>query len=162
MSFWVVLLAGIPVSEDELMFAVAVIGPYNAMTNYKYKVKVTPGTAKRGKAAKTTLSVFGADRAASGREKDLLKSLKDQDVSRNLPGKVKISAPQLQKSKAKAKNSWARAKNFLHIIIITVSGEVHPDPLSKQQLAFQQVQLLWKNTRAAKERVRRESSSKNY
>ena len=42
-----------------------------------------------------------ADRAASGREKDLLKSLKDQDVSRNLPGKVKISAPQLQKSKAK-------------------------------------------------------------
>ena len=102
------------------MFAVAVIGPYNAMTNYKYKVKVTPGTAKRGKAAKTTLSVFGADRAASGREKDLLKSLKDQDVSRNLPGKVKISAPQLQKSKAKAKNSWARAKNFLHIIIITV------------------------------------------
>ena len=30
---------------------------------------------------------------------------KDQDVSRNLPGKVKISAPQLQKSKAKAKNS---------------------------------------------------------
>ena len=100
------------------MFAVAVIGPYNAMTNYKYKVKVTPGTAKRGKAAKTTLSVFMADRAASGREKDLLKSLKDQDVSRNLPGKVKISAPQLQKSKAKAKNSWA--KNFLHIIIITV------------------------------------------
>ena len=88
-------------SEDELMFAVAVIGPYNAMTNYKYKVKVTPGTAKRGKAAKTTLSVFMADRAATGREKDLLKSLKDQDVSRNLPGKVKISAPQLQKSKAK-------------------------------------------------------------
>lgn len=87
------------------MFAVAVIAPYNAVTGYKYKVKVTPGTAKRGKAAKTTLSVFMADRAASGREKDLLKSLKDQDVSRNLPGKVKISAPQLQKSKAKAKNS---------------------------------------------------------
>ena len=114
------------------MFAVAVIGPYNAMTNYKYKVKVTPGTAKRGKAAKTTLSVFGADRAASGREKDLLKSLKDQDVSRNLPGKVKISAPQLQKSKAKAKNSWARAKNFLHIIIITV---VRCAPRPPQQTA---------------------------
>ena len=102
------------------MFAVAVIAPYNAVTGYKYKVKVTPGTAKRGKAAKTTLSVFMADRAASGREKDLLKSLKDQDVSRNLPGKVKISAPQLQKSKAKAKNSWdhlGKGKNFLHIII---------------------------------------------
>ena len=87
------------------MFAVTMIGPYNAMTNYKFKVKVTPGTAKRGKAAKTTLSVFMADRAATTREKDLLKSLKDQDVSRNLPGKVKISAPQLQKSKAKSKHN---------------------------------------------------------
>ena len=95
---------GIPIAEDELMFAVTMIGPYNAMTNYKFKVKVTPGTAKRGKAAKTTLGVFSADRAATTREKDLLKALKDQDVSRNLPGKVKISAPQLQKSKAKAKS----------------------------------------------------------
>ena len=83
------------------MFGMAMIGPYNAMTNYKFKVKVTPGTAKRGKAAKTTLTVFIADRAASGREKDLLKSQKDQDVARNLPGKVKISAPQLQKAKGK-------------------------------------------------------------
>lgn len=97
-------LTGIPIAEDELMFAVTMIGPYNAMTNYKFKVKVTPGTAKRGKAAKTTLGVFSADRAATTREKDLLKALKDQDVSRNLPGKVKISAPQLQKSKAKAKS----------------------------------------------------------
>ena len=81
------------------MFGLPMIGPYNSMTNYKFKVKVTPGTAKRGKAAKTTLSVFMGDRLASTREKDLLKSLKDQDVSRNLPGKVKISAPQLHKAK---------------------------------------------------------------
>merc|ERR1719270_3254136 len=97
-------LTGIPITEDELMFAVPMIGPYNAMINYKFKVKVTPGTAKRGKAAKTTLGVFSADRAATIREKDLLKALKDQDISRNLPGKVKVSAPQLQKSKAKAKS----------------------------------------------------------
>ena len=96
-------ITGIPLAEDELMFAIPVIGPYNAMTNYKYRVKVTPGTSKRGKAAKTTLMVFMADRTATSREKDLLKSLKDQDVSRNLPGKVKISAPQLLKSKVKNK-----------------------------------------------------------
>ena len=96
-------ITGIPLAEDELMFAIPVIGPYNAMTNYKYRVKVTPGTSKRGKAAKTTLMVFMADRTATSREKDLLKSLKDQDVSRNLPGKVKISAPQLLKSKVKTK-----------------------------------------------------------
>ena len=98
------------------MFAIPVIGPYNAMTNYKYRVKVTPGTSKRGKAAKTTLMVFMADRAATSREKDLLKSLKDQDVSRNLPGKVKISAPQLLKSKVKTK-----AKQQSQTIIIISS-----------------------------------------
>lgn len=94
-------LTGIPHAEDELLFAVPVIGPYNTMTSYKYKMKVTPGTAKKGKAAKTTLNVFLFDKTGTTREKDLLKSLKDQDVSRNLPGKVKISAPQLQKTKAK-------------------------------------------------------------
>merc|ERR1719474_275219 len=28
-------LTGIPIAEDELMFAVTMIGPYNAMPNYK-------------------------------------------------------------------------------------------------------------------------------
>lgn len=103
-------LTGIPITEDELMFAVTMIGPWNAMTNYKFKVKVTPGTAKRGKAAKTTLGVFTADRAATTREKDLLKSLKDQDVSRNLPGKVKISFTGLQKSKASKESKNNKSK----------------------------------------------------
>jgi hypothetical protein len=35
------------------------------------------------------------------REKDLLKSVKDQDLARSLPGKVKLSAPHLQRVKAK-------------------------------------------------------------
>jgi hypothetical protein len=35
------------------------------------------------------------------REKDLLKSVKDQDLARNLPGKVKLSAPHLQRVKGK-------------------------------------------------------------
>jgi len=103
-------LTGIPITEDELMFAVTMIGPWNAMTNYKFKVKVTPGTAKRGKAAKTTLGVFTADRAATTREKDLLKSLKDQDVSRNLPGKVKISFTGQQKSKASKESKNNKSK----------------------------------------------------
>lgn len=65
----------------------------------RYKVKITPGTGKRGKAARTAVNVFLKDRSASQREKDLLRSVKDQDLSRNLPGKVKLSAPQLQKLK---------------------------------------------------------------
>lgn len=97
------LSLGIPLPEDELLFAVPVVAPYNTMTNYKFKVKMTPGTGKRGKATKTALSMFIMDRSTSQREKDLLKSVKDQDLARNLPGKVKLSAPHLQKVKSKAK-----------------------------------------------------------
>jgi len=94
-------LTGIPVGEDELLFAVPVCAPYSTLVNYKYKVKLTPGTGKRGKACKTALSMFLADKSSSSREKDLLKSVKDQDLARNLPGKVKLSAPHLQKIKSK-------------------------------------------------------------
>ena len=41
-------LTGIPVQEDELLFAVPVVAPYNTMTSYKYRVTITPGTSKRG------------------------------------------------------------------------------------------------------------------
>ncbi|XP_063803618.1 ribosome quality control complex subunit NEMF isoform X2 [Pseudophryne corroboree] len=42
-------LTGQPDPEDVLLFSVPVCAPYTAMTNYKYKVKLTPGTQKKGK-----------------------------------------------------------------------------------------------------------------
>ncbi|XP_046823727.1 nuclear export mediator factor NEMF homolog isoform X1 [Vespa crabro] len=92
-------LTGKPVSEDELLFAVPVVAPYNTILNYKFKVKLTPGTSTRGKAAKTAIAVFLKDKEITLREKDLLKAVKDESVVRNIPGKVKISAPQIQKIK---------------------------------------------------------------
>merc|ERR550525_841621 len=94
-------LTGLPHEDDELLFAVPVVAPYSTVLHYKYKVKLTPGTGKRGKACKTALAMFLADKATAQREKDLLKSVKDQDLARNLPGKVKLSAPHLQKVKSK-------------------------------------------------------------
>ncbi|XP_076305405.1 ribosome quality control complex subunit NEMF-like [Tachypleus tridentatus] len=92
------LLTGIPVPDDTLLFALPVCAPYTAMQNYKFKVKVLPGTGKRGKAAKTALHSFLQDKITA-RERDLLKSVKDQDISRNLPGKVKLIAASSAKSK---------------------------------------------------------------
>ncbi|CAK9822472.1 Ribosome quality control complex subunit NEMF homolog [Anthophora retusa] len=92
-------LTGKPVTEDELLFAVPVIAPYNTILNYKFKVKLTPGTGKRGKAAKTAVAVFMKDKEITSREKDLLKAVKEETIARNIPGKVKISAPQIQKLK---------------------------------------------------------------
>jgi hypothetical protein len=49
--------AGRPNDDDILMFAIPICAPYAVMHDYKYKVKLTPGTGKRGKATKTALQV---------------------------------------------------------------------------------------------------------
>ncbi|XP_041767481.1 nuclear export mediator factor NEMF homolog [Anopheles merus] len=91
-------LTGQPVEEDELLFAIPVVAPYQSLHNYKYKVKLTPGTGKRGKASKMALQIFLKDKQCTAREKDLLKAVKDEVLARNIPGKVKLSAPQMQKA----------------------------------------------------------------
>lgn len=95
---------GQPLPEDLLLYAVPVCAPYSAILNYKYKVKLTPGTGKRGKATKTALQSFLREKSITVREKDLLKGVTDQDLARNLPGKVKVSAPQLALAKNKLKH----------------------------------------------------------
>ena len=45
------------------------------------------------------MTVFMKDKEITSREKDLLKAVKEETIARNIPGKVKISAPQIQKFK---------------------------------------------------------------
>lgn len=52
-------LTGRPSADDVLLFAVPVCAPYATLHDYKYKVKVTPGTGKRGKATKMAVQVGG-------------------------------------------------------------------------------------------------------
>ncbi|XP_028250926.1 ribosome quality control complex subunit NEMF [Parambassis ranga] len=94
-------LTGQPHPEDVLLFAVPVCAPYTALSNYKHKVKLTPGSQKKGKAARTAVFSFMKAKEASSREKDLFRSVKDSDLSRNMPGKVKVSAPNLLAAKKK-------------------------------------------------------------
>lgn len=58
-----------------------------------------PGTGKRGKAAKTAVAIFLRDKEIIPRERDLLKAVKEETIARNIPGTVKISAPQITKLK---------------------------------------------------------------
>lgn len=94
-------LTGQPHSEDVLLFAVPVCAPYTALSNYKHKVKLTPGTQKKGKAARTAVFSFMRAKETITREKDLFRSVKDTDLSRNMPGKVKVSAPNILAAKKK-------------------------------------------------------------
>ncbi|KAF9954278.1 hypothetical protein BGZ72_004711 [Mortierella alpina] len=51
-------LTGRPLPTDILQFAVPVCAPYGALQKYKYKVKLTPGTMKKGKSVKTAVNLF--------------------------------------------------------------------------------------------------------
>lgn len=42
-------LTGNPLPTDILHYAIPVCGPYSAVQTYKYRVKIIPGSAKRGK-----------------------------------------------------------------------------------------------------------------
>ncbi|KAI1707999.1 nuclear export mediator factor Nemf [Ditylenchus destructor] len=82
--------------EDGVLFTVPVCAPYSSMQKFKYKVKVTPGTGKRGKAVKMALALFMREKVATPAEKMLIKNLTTDDhVAQNLPGKVRVSAPML-------------------------------------------------------------------
>ncbi|KAI8147504.1 fibronectin-binding protein A N-terminus-domain-containing protein [Fennellomyces sp. T-0311] len=90
-----------PLPEDIIHFAIPVCAPYTAIQKYKYKVKLTPGTLKRGKAIKQADSVFLNLTEATAREKELIKSVPDMEAINTMMSKVKVSAPNLEASKRK-------------------------------------------------------------
>jgi len=81
-----------------LLFAIPVCGPYTAMTNYKFKVKLTPGNMKKGKAGRLALEIFSKLPEASQRERDLVKAIPENDLIQTIVAEVKISTPGLFKS----------------------------------------------------------------
>ena len=79
-----------PYADDTLLFGLPMVAPYSTMQKFKFKVKMTPGTNKKGKTAKTVLEGFLRDKATTQLEKDLLKAITHDDLFKNLPGKVKL------------------------------------------------------------------------
>ncbi|KAF9407207.1 hypothetical protein BGZ94_002787 [Podila epigama] len=116
-------LTGKPVPSDVLQFAVPVCAPYGSLQKFKYKVKLIPGTMKKGKAVKTAVNHFlmnvnssgserrgpaggsnavaDAEAALEARERELIKMVKDEEMINAMLGKVKISAPGVEAAKKK-------------------------------------------------------------
>ncbi len=90
-----------PLPEDIIHFAIPVCAPYAAIQKYKYKVKLTPGTLKCGKAIKQAQSVFFNLSEATAREKELIKSVPEMEGINTMMSKVRVSAPNLEASKRK-------------------------------------------------------------
>ncbi|KAL5415928.1 hypothetical protein PMIN06_006892 [Paraphaeosphaeria minitans] len=85
---------GRPLPEDDLLSAIPVCAPWSALSTYKYKAKMQPGSLKRGKAVKDILSKWdnaGKDAKATDksgkdleriwpREMELIRGWKETEV----------------------------------------------------------------------------------
>ncbi|XP_027931580.1 nuclear export mediator factor NEMF isoform X3 [Vigna unguiculata] len=103
-------LTGNPLPNDILLYAVPVCAPYSALQSYKYRVKIIPGPAKKGKAAKTAMNLFSHMSEATTREKELMKACTDPELVAAIIGNVKISAAGLAQLKQKQKKGKKSSK----------------------------------------------------
>ncbi|KAJ2520005.1 hypothetical protein H4217_002315 [Coemansia sp. RSA 1939] len=125
-------LTSAPLAGDNLSFAIPVCAPYNALSSYKYRVKLVTGAMKKGKACKMALgvAVAAADdhiRSNGGlkaqgvgedakdaerreletilatREKELMKAVPEQEMISQMLSKVKVTAPNMESIRQKSK-----------------------------------------------------------
>ncbi|KAL7898376.1 hypothetical protein HDV63DRAFT_373635 [Trichoderma sp. SZMC 28014] len=98
-------LVGTPLAGDEIMETIPVCAPWNALVRFKYKVKMQPGSVKKGKAVKEVLERLKTDSARKGvideaardkekmwpREIELIKALKPEEIVNTIPvSKVRV------------------------------------------------------------------------
>ncbi|KCV71670.1 hypothetical protein H696_01086 [Fonticula alba] len=84
-------LTGVPHPDDILLYAVPVCLPYTVALTYKFKVKVTPGSLKKGKACKATLDLVEKHPDMTRRERDLLRAVPTTEAVAQMIGKARIS-----------------------------------------------------------------------
>lgn len=99
------ILVGTPFVGDEILEAIPVCAPWAAMSKCKYKVKLQPGSIKKGKAIKDILERLKIDSAKKGnvdeqardsermwpREIELIKTVKPEEAHNVVPvGKMTV------------------------------------------------------------------------
>ena len=90
-------LTACPRPDDEILACVPCCAPYSATQHWKFRVKVTPGTQKKGKASKAAMEVFARTREASQRELEVMRCVTDNERVAVLVGDVRIDTPGLNK-----------------------------------------------------------------
>ncbi|TDH72696.1 uncharacterized protein CCR75_006046 [Bremia lactucae] len=106
---------GEPMPHDIVLFAMPMCAPYASLTKFKYKVKLTPGSQKKGKAARQVMEFFFASNLKEEKDvnkahggvddetqpdvnptdvqRELMRCITDDELVSCMVGPVKISAP---------------------------------------------------------------------
>ena len=98
-------LTALPKDDDILLFCLPMCAPYSAIQNCKYKVKLSPGTLRKGKAAKSALdlSIKSNKHDILPREYELLKSIPEMELVTAMISNCKLSMPGMSKIMQNAK-----------------------------------------------------------
>ena len=105
-------LVSAPLKDDEILYAMPVCAPLVASNALKYRMKLTPGSQKKGKATKLALDILIRAPFATPAERAALKAISEPDASTTLPGGVKVSYPPgaLKAMHASKKNASGASK----------------------------------------------------
>lgn len=93
------VLVGTPLAGDEILEAIPVCAPWNALGKFKYKAKMQPGAVKKGKAVKEVVERWKIDSGKKGaldessrdaermwpREVELIKGMKVEEIVNCVP-----------------------------------------------------------------------------
>ena len=107
-------LAAVVGASEEILHAVPVCGPYAALAYFPLKIKVVPGSTKRGKAAKLCTQIL-VGMTSDSTQKQLMKLVPVEEFSECLVPEVKLAAAgvskiQVDNKKAKKAQNKAASK----------------------------------------------------
>ncbi|KAI0557289.1 NFACT protein [Gracilaria domingensis] len=106
-------LTAIPRAEDTIRYALPICAPYSALTNYRYRVKLMPGTSRRGKGYRAAVAVMlkeaEKDLSLHRQERDAMRLTPESEGIHMMLGNVKLMAKGLAEA-LKSTSKAARKK----------------------------------------------------
>lgn len=93
-----------------MLFAVPMCAPYSSLMHCAHKVKLQPGTQRKGKALGMIKELFAKNAGIPGREKEMIKNVPDEECTNTLIGSVKVSASGLYDLKNKKQKKKKQQK----------------------------------------------------
>eukprot|EP00918_Siedleckia_nematoides_P010824 GHVU01023731.1.p2 GENE.GHVU01023731.1~~GHVU01023731.1.p2 ORF type:complete len:106 (+),score=31.86 GHVU01023731.1:147-464(+) len=86
------------------------VAPWSALQNYSHKVKLVPGSGKKGKVAQLCINVLLKDCTAAPLKRSLVQAIPSPDITIALVPDAKVVGPGIQKIQSAQKKSKKELK----------------------------------------------------
>ncbi|CAD8142680.1 unnamed protein product [Paramecium pentaurelia] len=90
-------------ADDKYLSLIPMVAPYSVIGTYKFKIKIAPGSLKKGKAGKEILNFFQVNKDITNQERQLLKMITDEEIVQTMLPGVKLTGVGMLQMKQKEK-----------------------------------------------------------